>query len=47
MSKENTDRGRNIAFICSEILVSLNFILEKCVACYISVKKFNLFILIF
>ena len=41
ISKENTYNSENFAFICSEIIVSSNFIPEKCMACYISMKKMS------
>ena len=40
ISRENTDKNRNFAFICSEMMVSLNFGLEKCMTCFKSIKKF-------
>ena len=41
ISRENPDKCRIFAFICSEMIVSLSFTLEKCMACYISIQKMS------
>ena len=41
-SSENTDKSRIVTFICSQMNVSLNFALEICMACDISIRKFSI-----
>ena len=44
--KKNTDKSKNLAFICSEIIVSLNFAIERYMARYISIKKIHPFFIL-
>ena len=45
--KVYADNNKYFAFICSQMNVSFNFALEKCVTCYLSKNYYALFYTIF